>query len=604
MLDKTKRDNRVKVLRGKLQKVALNLNENVKYNMTNFMKRPEAQKTRFEKELWGDMLATNSKDKMQLLTNLEATRDDKILERDEDGDIVDSLGDTRGTALVHSFSEDKPHGIVSPIDKQEQEYQQTKLLMKQTADGKPPRMTQERATRTLDDIEKGNARKSRRPVDSTYKFKLSKSQRKLQKMAVRFTSSFGPDWDAIDAFKSKEKYLSKKFESTGNELKLNGHVVARHHKDGIEVSNAGHDTNKTYSTIKGLGIHARNQKGITKLNNKVIDVNSGEFVLVPHKDISDKPITYTKTKPQKRYRSVGEQSKFRDLVEKNEASVQGRKGKLPLSQISIQPKDQKQINKITGVKSPIGKEILGVEAHHILSHKKNKGLATNPNNGIMIPKQDHKMLTSFAKLQRRLQKMAVKSDINDRFEKSEKALDFFADIFGEGGPKEPPKASPYPLPKYFEKDYEAFHNHVQDSAFRFEDAQDAGIDIEEFEGELQGTWKDLSEPNKGLLRNHYQKHLSKELPWQKNPKLYTSGKIPDSENTYVQPGFHKNLKPMFEHDPDSYKEIDPSDIKPKFPKPNEEREKTVCFRLSNLAGLFSEPCFDTTRRCTRTRPWT
>ena len=39
----------------------------------------------------------------------------------------------------------------------------------------------------------------------------------------------------------------------------------------------------------------------------------------------------------------------------------------------------------------------------------------------MIPKQDHKMLTSFAKLQRRLQKMAVKSDINDRFEKSEKA---------------------------------------------------------------------------------------------------------------------------------------------------------------------------------------
>ena len=191
MLDKTKKDNRVKVLRGKLQKVALNLTENVKYNMTNFMKRPEAQKTRFEKELWGDMLATNSKDKMQLLTNLEATRDDKILERDEDGDIVDSLGDTRGTALVHSFSEDKPHGIVSPIDKQEQEYQQTKLLMKQTADGKPPRMTQERATRTLDDIEKGNARKSRRPVDSTYKFKVSKLQARLQKIATVNKNALG-----------------------------------------------------------------------------------------------------------------------------------------------------------------------------------------------------------------------------------------------------------------------------------------------------------------------------------------------------------------------------------------------------------------------------
>jgi len=228
----------------------------------------------------------------------------------------------------------------------------------------------------------------------------------LQKMAVRFTSSFGPDWDAIDAFKGKQKYTSKskKFESTGNELKLNGHIVARHHKDGIEVSNAGHDTNKTYSTIKGLGIHARNQKGITKLNNKVIDVNSGEFVLVPHKEISGKPITYTKPTSRKS-RSVSKQSIFRDLVEKKESAAQGRKGKLPLSQINIQPEDQKQINKLTGVKSPIGKEILGVEAHHIFSHKKNKGLTSNPNNGIMIPKADHKLLTSFAKLQSRLKKM-------------------------------------------------------------------------------------------------------------------------------------------------------------------------------------------------------
>ena len=247
-------------------------------------------------------------------------------------------------------------------------------------------------------------------------------QGKLQKMAVRFTSSFGPDWDAIDAFKGKQKYTSKskKFESTGNELKLNGHIVARHHKDGIEVSNAGHDTNKTYSTIKGLGIHARNQKGITKLNNKVIDVNSGEFVLVPHKEISGKPITYTKPTSRKS-RSVSKQSIFRDLVEKNEAAAQGRKGKLPLSQINIQPEDQKQINKLTGVKSPIGKEILGVEAHHIFSHKKNKGLTSNPNNGIMIPKADHKLLTSFAKLQSRLQKMAaLNTDIlgnNDMEEK-------------------------------------------------------------------------------------------------------------------------------------------------------------------------------------------
>ena len=154
--------------------------------MKGFMGRPEKQKTRLEKELFGDMLATNSKSKMQLLTNLESIRDDKILERDDEGDIINSLGDTRGTALVHSFSKDNPHGIVSPIDKQEQEYQQTKQLMKKPVDGPNTQMTQERATRTLDDIEKGNARKSNRPVSSTYKFKISKLKARL---AGRFDST-------------------------------------------------------------------------------------------------------------------------------------------------------------------------------------------------------------------------------------------------------------------------------------------------------------------------------------------------------------------------------------------------------------------------------
>ena len=370
MLDKTKKDNRIKVLRGKLQKVALNLTENVKYNMTNFMKRPEAQKTRFEKELWGDMLATNSKDKMQLLTNLEATRDDKILERDEDGDIVDSLGDTRGTALVHSFSEENPHGIVSPIDKGEQEYQQTKALIKTTADGKPPRMTQERATRTLDDIEKGNARKSRRSVDSTYKFKLSKLKGRLQKMAaVGLPDNFGKD---------PEEYSSY-------------------------------------------------------------------------------------------------------------------------------------------------------------------------------------------------------SDFLDKFQKGENP-----DL----------KPSKYPLPKYFEEDYEAFHNKVQDSAFRFEDASDAGIDIEnkENQNQLDGVWEDLSETNKGSLRNYYQKHLSKELSWQKDPKINTSGKLTESQQTYAQPGFHKNLIPDDVDPEDGYATINPDDIKPKFPKQYDDPSK-----YSKLKGRLQKIATDINR---------
>jgi len=416
MLDKTKRDNRAKVLRGKLQKMA-----NIGINWEGMARKHATPLTHKEHQTHSWLSPSGEFYDLDEFGNSEHQQWIKTL--------LDKHGD-KNLTKQYSRNEEESLGEGFEDDMDDIRFMEDSNFIRLNSDGykeldigtaNEPTNAQNKAIQDLaisrgfksDNIivdgyypgteeNYGGEKQLRRRMGLN---KLGKLKVRAQKMAVRFTSSFGPDWDAIDAFKSKEKYLSKKFESTGNELKLNGHVVARHHKDGIEVSNAGHDTNKTYSTIKGLGIHARNQKGITKLNNKVIDVNSGEFVLVPHKDISDKPITYTKTKPQKRYRSVGEQSKFRDLVEKNEASVQGRKGKLPLSQINIQPKDQKQINKITGVKSPIGKEILGVEAHHILSHKKNKGLATNPNNGIMIPKQDHKMLTSFAKLKGRLNKL-------------------------------------------------------------------------------------------------------------------------------------------------------------------------------------------------------
>ena len=45
-------------------------------------------------------------------------------------------------------------------------------------------MTQERATRTLDDIEKGNTRKSRRPIPTTHSFKLSKLKTRLAGIKV------------------------------------------------------------------------------------------------------------------------------------------------------------------------------------------------------------------------------------------------------------------------------------------------------------------------------------------------------------------------------------------------------------------------------------
>ena len=170
--------------------------------------------------------------------------------------------------------------------------------------------------------------------------------------------------------------------------------------------------------------------------------------------------------------------------------------------------------------------------------------------------------------------------------------DFLDNFNQDAGPPEHERKSPFPLPKYFEKDYEAFHNHVQDSAFRLEDAQEAGIDLEDENfshgDDVSQSWNDVSKENQDKLRPYYQKHLSKELSWQKDPSLYTSGELPKEDQTYTKPGFHKNLTPMFENEPDGYKEINPKDIVSKTYDSTYDEPSKYSKLKARLAGLGDE----------------
>jgi len=132
-----------------------------------------------------------------------------------------------------------------------------------------------------------------------------------QKLAVRFSSSFGPDLDAIDSFKKGEDYegyVGKgknkrlKFEVTdgGKTLKLHGHVIAQNTPKGMVVSNAGFDTGLTYASLKELGVNAKRlPNGKVQLHNKTVNSTSGQKVTVPHCEVSNTPIRAS-TKPQKR----------------------------------------------------------------------------------------------------------------------------------------------------------------------------------------------------------------------------------------------------------------------------------------------------------------
>ena len=256
----------------------------------------------------------------------------------------------------------------------------------------------------------------------------------LQKMAIDYKTNWkthGADMDAIRAFKSKEVYSSGenhpsgskfKFRTDGKSLFLHDYEVARHHKDGIEISNAGYDSPLTYKTHQALGInskgHAKHPKGLITLGTKEIDKNSGEWVLVKHSDISEEPIipdtmrknqkaradgTFVERKKPKR--ETAEQASFRRRATEKELKEQGRKGGKPLSKVNIQKTDQRIIDAISGLKKSLPTDKRGQAAHHLLEYsgdgdigKKlglNKKDNDDENNSIMLPHDYHDFISHY-----------------------------------------------------------------------------------------------------------------------------------------------------------------------------------------------------------------
>lgn len=163
--------------------------------------------------------------------------------------------------------------------------------------------------------------------------------------------------------------------------------------------------------------------------------------------------------------------------------------------------------------------------------------------------------------------------------------------------------SPFILPKYSEADYEAYRDYVQDSAFHVEDAADAGLEEEDAIESSKYRWKNMPEEYKQVLRPYYQKQMAHELPWQKDPEQYVSGKIPAENQVYIKPNFHKNLKPRYDdlaekypnfdylrHREESYGnylDIDPKDIVPKTTRAFDNPEKYAKMKSKVRSALIS-----------------
>ena len=209
------------------------------------------------------------------------------------------------------------------------------------------------------------------------------------------------------------------YSTDGQNFTLFGHVIARHHPQGIEVSNAGFPTSKTYDTLRALGINTRIQKGVTTINGKPIDPRKADFHLVPSKDVLDTRVYFStpeqREKQNLRNKLNGGMVSQRNFREQARSRTTGNKTAIPMSPTSIQPHDQKLINTITGVNSPLGQPILAPESHHILYKSKYPGLKSNPNNSIPQERGEHALLhklNRLSQLKAQLQKLHIVVEVN------------------------------------------------------------------------------------------------------------------------------------------------------------------------------------------------
>ena len=229
------------------QRMALTLNEHVKSKMTDFMKRQKRGETsNWENELFGDMMNENSKSKMMLLTNLEATRDDRVLkpeDRDEEGYITNALGDTQG--IITHTSNPAESGL-DTMNQDQVDYNRQKLLRRSTTNT----FSRDEAEKKLKDIAEGRGQKSNKPILSTYT-QSARIQTARQRLADIF--------DVVEGGKIKPtKFLTPRGEasSVGHSFKTKTTP-----KNYLNLTHAGWSTTDDFSTSN---IRPQGTKGIHK----------------------------------------------------------------------------------------------------------------------------------------------------------------------------------------------------------------------------------------------------------------------------------------------------------------------------------------------------
>jgi len=255
--------------------------------------------------------------------------------------------------------------------------------------------------------------------------------------------SYGPDMDAVKAFMNKRKYFGRKgvvdrktgtkkgdykFRTDGRTLFVWDSPVVKHSKDGgFDVSGAKYNTPLTMSTINAVGIHAREGRYDPEGRNRIslgsefLESNDPTWVHISPDEVQSKPVIYEDRVGGGKKRGTSgvsgvrrpNQAEFSSATIARERVESGIKKGNPPSKTNIQPTDQEDINKITGLNTKIPRETLGVKAHHYLDYADKGKDLPKEHGGIMLPDDYHDFITRFQKgspkgNQRRLRQVSSK----------------------------------------------------------------------------------------------------------------------------------------------------------------------------------------------------
>ncbi len=247
---------------------------------------------------------------------------------------------------------------------------------------------------------------------NTWEYKNEKTPKGLKKKDDRFEPLFTKHKGGIRGV----RHLGNKFQYSGHykgtgttipkgaKDKFIPHIIMEKTPKGIIVDNYGYDTGSTYRYWNKAGISTERKGDKMYVGGKPYDFEQGGKMLIPYKNITA-PLA-----PKKRY--VGPvRPRQHEMSQQTRLDATGDIKGVPEDPTRIQPRDQRLINKITGVKSKVPRrKILGTESHHLFEYSKYPQMDKMKNIGVGVSHRTHQEMMNprkfTAKLKQRLSKIS------------------------------------------------------------------------------------------------------------------------------------------------------------------------------------------------------